>query len=44
MAEIVHFRVDTRLTALLGESYRSTEAALKELVVNRHAILTPVRG
>jgi len=34
MAEIVHFRVDTRLTALLGESYRSTEAALKELVDN----------
>ena len=34
MTETVHFRVDTRLTALLGESYRSTEAALKELVDN----------
>jgi hypothetical protein len=29
-----HFSVDTRLAALLGETYRSTEAALKELVDN----------
>src|SRR5262245_23956599 len=29
-----YFSVDTRLTALLGETYRSTEAALKELVDN----------
>lgn len=30
----VHFKVSTQLAALLGESYRSTEAALKELVDN----------
>ncbi len=29
-----NFKVDTSLTALLGENYRSTEAALKELVDN----------
>ena len=29
-----HFRGDTKLAALLGESYRSTEYALKELVDN----------
>jgi Histidine kinase-, DNA gyrase B-, and HSP90-like ATPase len=29
-----HFLVDTRLTRLLGEAYRSSEAALKELVDN----------
>ncbi|MFK4794336.1 ATP-binding protein [Sphingobium sp. ZW T5_29] len=29
-----HFSVDTRLTRLLGETYRSSEAALKELVDN----------
>lgn len=34
MQESAHFSVDTRLAALLGETYRSTEAALKELVDN----------
>jgi hypothetical protein len=34
MEEQVHFSVDTRLASLLGETYRSTEAALKELVDN----------
>jgi hypothetical protein len=29
-----HFAVDTRLTRILGETYRSSEAALKELVDN----------
>lgn len=29
-----HFRVDTKLASILGESYKSTEAALKELVDN----------
>lgn len=29
-----HFSVDTRLTRLLGETYRSSEVALKELVDN----------
>lgn len=32
--EIAHFAVDTRLTRILGETYRSSEAALKELVDN----------
>lgn len=30
----VHFLVDTKLTRLLGETYRSSEVALKELVDN----------
>ena len=30
----IHFSVNTRLTRLLGETYRSSEAALKELVDN----------
>jgi HSP90 family molecular chaperone len=30
----VHFSVDTKLTKLLGETYRSSEIALKELVDN----------
>ncbi|PWB59363.1 MAG: phosphonate ABC transporter permease [Bradyrhizobiaceae bacterium] len=30
----VHFSVDTKLTKLLGETYRSSEVALKELVDN----------
>lgn len=34
MQESAHFSVDTRLAALLGETYRSTETALKELVDN----------
>lgn len=34
MSKAAYFSVDTRLTALLGETYRSTEAALKELVDN----------
>ncbi|WP_092863942.1 ATP-binding protein [Hyphomicrobium facile] len=34
MTKSAYFSVDTRLTALLGETYRSTEAALKELVDN----------
>jgi hypothetical protein len=33
-SEIAYFSVDTRLAKLLGETYRSTEAALKELVDN----------
>ncbi len=32
--EKANFKVDTKLTAILGESYRSTEYALKELVDN----------
>lgn len=34
MSGKAHFRVDPRLARLLGESYRSTEHALKELVDN----------
>ncbi len=34
MTRTVHFAVSPRLTALLGETYRLTEAALKELVDN----------
>jgi hypothetical protein len=34
MRRTVHFAVSPRLTALLGETYRQTEAALKELVDN----------
>jgi len=34
MSQSVHFSVDTRLTRLLGETYRSSEVALKELVDN----------
>lgn len=34
MAEPAFFSVDTRLASLLGETYRSTEAAIKELVDN----------
>ena len=34
MARTLHFAVSPRLAALLGEAYRSTEAALKELVDN----------
>lgn len=34
MTENAHFSVNTRLTRLLGETYRSSEAALKELVDN----------
>ncbi|WP_287330210.1 ATP-binding protein [Mesorhizobium sp.] len=34
MNEIAHFAVNTRLTRVLGETYRSSEAALKELVDN----------
>lgn len=34
MNEIAHFAVNTRLTRILGETYRSSEAALKELVDN----------
>src|SRR3954453_20871840 len=29
-----HFRVDARLASLLGENYRSTEQAIRELVDN----------
>ncbi len=32
--EIAHFKVDPQLTILLGETYRSSEFALKELVDN----------
>ncbi|MCP3055151.1 ATP-binding protein [Aurantimonas marianensis] len=34
MSKNAHFSVDTRLTRILGETYRSSEAALKELVDN----------
>ena len=34
MGNKAHFKVDTKLAALLGENYRSTEFALKELVDN----------
>lgn len=34
MNEAAHFAVNTRLTRILGETYRSSEAALKELVDN----------
>ncbi|MDN2583669.1 ATP-binding protein [Aquibium sp. ELW1220] len=34
MKEFAHFAVNTRLTRVLGETYRSSEAALKELVDN----------
>lgn len=34
MSGKANFKVDTKLAALLGESYRSTELALKELVDN----------
>ena len=34
MTDNAHFSVDTRLTRLLGETYRSSEAAIKELVDN----------
>lgn len=34
MSRNVHFSVDTRLARLLGEAYRSSELALKELVDN----------
>ena len=34
MRSTAHFSVDTRLARLLGEGYRSSEAALKELVDN----------
>jgi len=34
MASPAHFQVDPRLAVLLGETYRSTEQALKELVDN----------
>lgn len=34
MTKAAHFSVDTRLTRILGETYRSSEAAIKELVDN----------
>lgn len=34
MSETANFKVDTRLASILGETYRSTEYALKELVDN----------
>ena len=34
MDKAAHFQVDPRLAELLGENYRSTERALKELVDN----------
>ncbi|WP_426122778.1 ATP-binding protein [Pararhizobium sp. PWRC1-1] len=34
MSQNAHFSVNTRLTRLLGETYRSSEVALKELVDN----------
>src|SRR5688500_10780351 len=32
--QTAHFRVDPKLTALLGENYRSSEQAIKELIDN----------
>jgi len=32
--EKANFKVDTKLTSILGENYRSTEFALRELVDN----------
>lgn len=34
MSNTAHFKVDTKLASLLGETYRSTELAIKELVDN----------
>src|SRR5436189_4944333 len=34
MTDTAFFQVDTQLTALLGETYRSSETAIKELVDN----------
>ena len=34
MSEKANFKVDPRLASLLGETYRSTEHAVKELVDN----------
>ena len=34
MADLVYFRVDSRLASILGETYSSVERALKELVDN----------
>jgi hypothetical protein len=34
LTPMAHFKVDTRLAIILGENYRSTELALKELVDN----------
>lgn len=34
MKPAAHFKVDPRLASLLGETYRSTEQALKELIDN----------
>ncbi len=34
MTDSAHFSVNTRLTRLFGETYRSSEAAIKELVDN----------
>ncbi len=34
MSNYVHFKVDPRLTAILGESYRRSEEAIKELIDN----------
>jgi hypothetical protein len=32
--DTANFKVDTRLASILGESYRSSEIAIKELVDN----------
>jgi hypothetical protein len=34
MTDTAFFQVDTQLTSLLGETYHSSEAAIKELVDN----------
>ncbi len=34
MNQIAHFKVDPKLASLLGENYRSTELAIKELIDN----------
>jgi len=36
MSEHAHFKIDPKLATLLGENYRSTELALKELVDNAY--------
>ena len=36
MSTTANFKVDPRLASLLGENYRSTELAIKELIDNAY--------
>ncbi len=36
MSKLAHFKVDPKLAELLGETYRSIEEALKELIDNSY--------